>query len=142
MYNYKIAYSNYDEYSSFELTHEKKFTKEEFHKIVEKAIKRVYEQMSDEEKSFFDRIGFLFLDYKLICELHKFGFKNLEYEEAIELENVNLFNYSYPICGPKAFFDSKMEKCEHCNMSEDICGVKNSNLDIICTEYGTIAKKF
>ena len=141
MHNYKIACSDYDDYSCFELIHENKFSDEEFYLFVTNAIKNVYDSLSEIEKSYFGTISWLFLDYRFVCEMHKFGFKNLDYVSAIELENVNLSNEDFPICGPEQYFKSEMDKCENCNVSKDICGVKNNDLEIISSEFGAIARK-
>ena len=138
MYNYKIAYSDYGEYSSFELTHKEKFSKEELQKIIERAIITVYDNLNPSEKAYIDKIASLFFDYRFICELHKLGFENLIYESAIELENVNLFNRSYPLCGPTSFRKAKMDKCEYC---QEECSVKNSNLNVVCSEFGVIVEE-
>ena len=60
MYIYKISVSNYDEFSSFELVHNKKFSKEELHSIVSKAMNKVINKKNIKEKSFINSIGFLF----------------------------------------------------------------------------------
>lgn len=139
MFNYKIACSDYGEYSCFELTHDEKFSKHEFHQMVQEAIKKAYESMDCDERAIFDRISFLFLDYRFVCQLHKMGFKNLEFQTAIELDNANITDDIYPICGPVSFIDAEMDDCDVCENQN--CGFKNDSLNVICSEFGPICIK-
>ena len=140
MYIYKISVSNYDEFSSFELVHNKKFSKEELHSIVSKSIKKVINKKNIKEKSFINSVGFLFFDYDLLCELHKFGFRNLIYENSIEFDDVDINESEFPISKPQTFDFDELDECEKCSKSGKACAVKNKKLNILCTEHGVIVE--
>ena len=76
-YIYNIGYSTYEESEYYQLYHKRRYSQEEFEKIVVKAVMnwfKEYEVKKDEKTSFQDII------FSLIEELTKnFGFKKVDF---------------------------------------------------------------
>ena len=74
MYNYKFGYYSCEESEYFELSHEKKFSKEELTEIIAEICKGL---INFEERNF----GFQYLIESVREELiNKYGFKEIGYE--------------------------------------------------------------
>lgn len=130
MYFYKFESLDYEEQYAFELTHWRKFSKDELDKMVIDSIKKFVENDYKVEFSspcYLD-IGDLFFDNSLKNQLIKnFGFKAIDYENRVEYGGEALFGDDFRhkdrVNFKEILKDVKVPKCKVC-YNED-CLIEN-----------------